>query len=345
MNRTKRTTLKVAGLIVGAIIATVTLPATAANLIAHYPVDDYFQIGIVPYTTNVVSGSTLTNGQMNYSDGTLYGGEFTNAVFGNGYKNIIQNQSFIDFGTTDPFSWTGSFTYMLWVYDPFPAAGPVQGLQTMVLSKQLANNNHYFRFIIRDDNLIQIGAYNGTTGSGTFQDRNTLSITNVAPDPREKWTHFAFTASLSGSTATWGVYVNGQPLGFVGGQNTATLDASRAGIRMRLGATAGNQPQGYPNFIHDDIRFYDGVLTAEEIREIATAPIPPLSASIAVADDTVTVSWASFPSYRYQVKRTSDLASPNWTDVGGPVTAMAFVSSTSEPLEEGPIYYRVELLP
>jgi hypothetical protein len=172
-----------------------------------------------------------------------------------------------------------------------------------------------------------------------------LSITNVAPDPREKWTHFAFTASLSGSTATWGVFVNGQPLGFVGGLNTATLDASRAGIRMRLGVTAGSQPQGYPNFIHDDIRFYNGVLTAEEIRAIVTAVIPPLTASIEVANDTVTVSWASFPTYRYQVKKTSDLASPTWTEVGGPVTATAFTSFVSEPLEEGPNFYRVEVLP
>lgn len=345
MNRTNKPALRAIGLIVGAISATASLPATAANLVAHYPVDDYFQLGIVPFTTNFVAGSPLPNGQMNYSDGALYGGSFVPALFGNGYRHTIQNQSFIDFGTADPFSWTGSFTYMLWVYNPFPAAGPVQNLQTMVLSKQLANQDHYFRFIIRDNNTIQIGAYYGPTGSGTFQDRNTLSITNVAPDPREKWTHFAFTGSLSGNTATWGVYVNGQPLGFVGGLNTATLDSSRAGIRMRLGATAGNQPQGYPNFIHDDIRFYDGVLTAEEIRAIVAAAIPPLTAAVTIAENTVTISWASFPSYRYQVKKTSDLASATWTNVGGPVTATAFSSSISEPLEEGSAYYRVEVLP
>lgn len=246
--------------------------ATAANLVAQYPVDGYYLSGGIPYTTNVVPSSPLPVGQMNYSGGDLYGGSFVPAVIDDGYKHDITGQSYINFGTANPFSWTGSFTYALWVYNPFPAGGPVQGLQTMVLSKQQANNNHYFRFIIRDNNTIQIGAYNGTTGSGTFQDRNTLAITSVVADPKERWTHFAFTAELVGGVATWGVYVDGQPLGFAGGLNTATLDASRAAQGMRLGVTAGNQAQGYIGFIHDDIRFYDGVLTQQEILSIIPEP-------------------------------------------------------------------------
>jgi len=350
MNRTKKIALKAAGFFVGAIIVTATLPATAANLLAYYPLDSFYYLGGgssgVPYTPNTAPGSTWGDAYLNYSDQLLYGGEFTNGFFGNGFKETMQSGAKIQFGTMDPFAATGSFTYALWVWDPFTTTPQ---LQSMLLSKQLANNNHYFRIILRSGNVstnaddMQIGAYYGTTGSGTFQDRITGAFTNVVADPSLRWVHIAVTATKSGETATWQVYADGQQVPFAA--NTTLLDASRAGIGMTCGVTAGTPPQAqaYPNLIVDDIRFYDGVLTAEEIRAIPG--VTPVSASIVVTNGVVTVSWNSFIGNRYQLRKTTDLTSPSWGDVGSVVTAASTTTSASEAQAADPTFYRVQVLP
>ena len=112
---------------------------------------------------------------------------------------------------------------------------------------------------------------------------------------------------------------------------------------MTCGVTAGYQPQSYPNLIVDDIRFYDGVLTAEEIRAIPG--VTPVSASIGVASGVVTVTWNSFVGNRYQLKKSTDLSSPSWTDVGSQVTATSTTTSASEAQGADPTYYRVQVLP
>jgi hypothetical protein len=347
MNRTKEKARKAAGFFAAAIIAVTTLPATAANLVAYYPLDSFYYQGGgsqgVPYTPNTAPGSTWGDAKLNYSGLLLWGGEFTNAFFGNGFKETNQVAAKIEFGTMDPFAATGSFTYALWVWDPFTTT---PNLQSMLLSKQQANNNHYFRIILRSSNFssntnldtMQIGAYNGVTGSGTFQDRDTGAI---SPDPSTRWVHIALTGSKSGDTATWQVYADGQLLSMA--NNTTVLDASRAGIAMTCGVTAGNQAQAYPNLIVDDIRFYDGVLTAEQIRAIPG--VTPVSASISVASGLVTVTWNSIIGNRYQLKKTTDLAGSSWTDVGSLVTATSTTTSANETQGADPTYYRVQVLP
>jgi hypothetical protein len=347
MNRINKSALKAVGFFVGAIMATATLRATAANLVAHYPLDSFYYQGGgssgMPYTTNTAPGSTWGNAQLNYSGLQLYGGEFTNAVFGSGFKETNTTAPRITFGTVDPFAATGAFTYALWVWDPFTST---PNLQSMLLSKQLANTDHYFRIILRSSNFqsntnldtLQIGAYYGVSGSGTNQARDTGAI---SPDPSQRWVHIAVTATKSGDTATWQVYADGQLLSMA--NNTTLLDATRADIAMTLGVTAGNQAQGYPNVIVDDIRFYDGVLTAEEIRAIPG--VTPVSASIVVMNGVVTVSWNSFVGNSYQLRKTTDLTSLSWTDVGSAVTATSTTTSASEAQGADPTYYRVEVLP
>jgi hypothetical protein len=348
MNRTKKKALKAVGFFVGAILAATTLRATAANLVAHYPLDScYYQGGGssgVPYTPNTAPGSTWGDARLNYSGQLLYGGYFTNAIFDNGFMETNSNGGMIVFGTLDPFAATGSFTYALWVWDPFSTT---PNLQTMLLSKQQANTDHYFRIILRSGNAstnqddMQISAYSGTTGSGTLQQRNTSAFTNVVSDPSLRWVHIAVTGSKSGDTATWQVYADGKQVPF--SANTTLLDATRAGIAMTCGVTAGNQAQAYPNLIVDDIRFYDGVLTAEEIQAIPG--VTPVSASIGVTSGVVTVSWNSFVGNRYQLRKTTDLSSLGWAGVGTPVTATATTTSVSEAQGADPTYYRVEVLP
>jgi hypothetical protein len=147
----------------------------------------------------------------------------------------------------------------------------------MLLSKQQANNNHYFRVILRSgatggiNDDMQIGAYNGTTGSGTSQDRTTGTFVAAGlSDPSARWVHIAVAGTKSGSTATWQVYADGVPLTMA--NNTTLLDATRAAQAMTIGVTAGNQAQAYPNLMVDDVRFYDGVLSQAEI--VALIPEP-----------------------------------------------------------------------
>jgi len=255
-------TMKKATLL-AAILASIIVPAKAANLIAHYPLDSYWMSSGVPYTANVAPGSPWGNATLQYSGGALYQGTISPGILGNGYEET-GSQARISFGSMDPFALTGSFTYALWVYDPF---GATSGQQTMLLSKQIANNNHYFRVILRSSDDIQLGAYNGTTGSGAFQDRNTSVI---SPDPSARWTHIAVTATKAGSTATWQVFADGMPLTMA--NNTTILDASRVNIGMTLGVTSGGQLQGYPGVKVDDIRFYDGVLSQAEILSLIPEP-------------------------------------------------------------------------
>jgi len=249
------------GFFLGAMLATAPLPAAAANLLAYYPLDSYYTSGGVPYTPNLVAG--WGDAALQYSGGALYNGTISPGLIGNCYEET-GTMARISFGGMDPFAATGSFTYALWVYDPFTTPSTSQ---TMLLSKQLANNNHYFRVILRASDDMQIGAYNGTTGSGTFQDRNTSAI---SPDPSARWTHIAVTGSKVGSTATWQVYADGQLLTMV--NDTTILDATRAAIGMNLGQTAGGQNQGYPGVKVDDIRFYDGVLSQAEILTLIPEP-------------------------------------------------------------------------
>ena len=146
MNRTNKKALNAMGFFVGAILAATTLPATAANLVAYYPLDSFYYQGGVPKTPNTAPGSTWGDAQFDVNEQMLYGGYFTNAFFGNGFMETNTTAGRITFGTMDPFAATGSFTYALWVWDPFTTT---PGLQSMLLSKQQANNNHYFRIILR----------------------------------------------------------------------------------------------------------------------------------------------------------------------------------------------------
>jgi len=274
MNTMKKTAL------LAAAVAAVAMPATAANLLAYYPLDSYYTLSGVPRTPNMVAG--WGDAIVNYSGNVPFQSTFlgTGKIGGSWEENGAAAS--LRFGTMDPFSYTGSFTYALWVYDPFSTT---INQQTFLLSKQQANNNHYFRAILRsgatpstDD--MQIGAYNGITGSGTFQDRTTGSFLAAgAGDPSTNWVHIAVTGSKVGTTATWQIYANGMPLSFPGG-NTTTLDASRANQLMTAGAFATQVAQGYPGVKLDEIRFYDGVLSQSEI--LTLVPEPSAFAMIAV---------------------------------------------------------------
>ena len=288
MNRMNKIALRAAGFFAGAVLAATTLPAMAANLVAHYPLDSYYVSSGVPRTANLVTGvGSWGDAIVNYSGGLPFQSDFTNTgVFGGSWLETGAGASLRFHSTLDPFAATGSFTYALWVYDPFTTTA---NQQTFLLSKQLANNNHYFRVILRSGTTpttddMQIGAYNGVTASGTFQDRNTGTFQAAgAGDPSTNWVHIAVTGTRTSTTPTnavvaWQVFANGLPLSMA--NNTTTLDFTRTNQMLTAGAFASQVAQGYIGTQLDDIRFYDGVLSQAEI--LTLIPEPSAFAMIAV---------------------------------------------------------------
>jgi len=268
-------TMKKPALLAAAILAATTIPATAANLLAYYPVDSFYNTGTygvsgnVTRTVNLVAG--WGDGTLNYSGGALYQNDiYTPGQVGAGAFRELGVQGRLTLSTADPFAATGSFTYALWMYTPTTFTG---GAQTFILSKFNANTaaGLDFKLMLRPAD-IQLMTWNGTAVS-TVQTTSTMTSGNG-------WNHYAITATKSGSTVTWGVYENGSPITFNGGVNSAGISSSANGLGMTIGQSIGTQQFGFNGVMADDIRFYDGILSQAEI--VALIPEPSAFAMIAL---------------------------------------------------------------
>lgn len=268
-------TMKKTALLAAAILAVFTISATAANLVAHYPVDSFYNTGTygvpgnVTRTVNSVAG--WGDGTLNYSGGALYQNDiYTPGQVGAGAFRELGTAARLTLSTADPFAATGSFTYALWMHTPANFTG---GAQTFILSKFNANTaaGLDFKLMLRPTDL-QLMTYNGTAVA-TVQTTPTMTSGNG-------WNHYAITATKSGSTVTWGVYENGSPITFNGGVNSAGISSSANGLGMTIGQSIGTAAFGFNGVMADDIRFYDGVLSQSEI--LTLVPEPSAFAMIAV---------------------------------------------------------------
>lgn len=252
----------ISGLFAAAVLAVTTIPATAANLLAYYPVDSYFYSGGVPYTPNTAPGSTwAANASLDYSGGLLYQNTITSpGLIGAGAFLEQGTQARLWMGTADPFAATGSFTYAVWMYTPATFTG---GAQTFILSKFSANSavGLDFKIMLRPTDMQFI------TWNGAQQTINTpATITGTAGG----WNHFAITGSKSGATATWNLYENGNLITTT--PIVSTISSSANGVIMGIGQAAGGQNFGFNGVMADDIQFYDGVLSQPEIMALVPEP-------------------------------------------------------------------------
>ncbi len=252
-------TMKKTALLAAAISALIAIPATAANLVAHYPVDSFYNTGTygvagnVTKTVNLVAG--WGDGTLNYSSGALYQNDiFTPGIVGAGAFRELGTQARLTLTTADPFAATGSFTYALWIYTPAEFTG---GAQTFMLSKFNANSATG----LAD---LQLMTWGGSSVA-TVQTTPTMTSGNG-------WNHYAITASRSGNTVTWGVYENGNPITFIGGINSAGISTSANALGMTIGQSIGTQQFGFNGVMVDDIRFYDGILSQAEVMSLVPEP-------------------------------------------------------------------------
>jgi uncharacterized repeat protein (TIGR03803 family) len=80
-----------------------------------------------------------------------------------------------------------------------------------------------------------------------------------------------------------------------------------------------------------------------------TLPVPPVAPvfqTVAQSNGTFTLTWSALPGQRFQLQYCSDLASGNWTDLGGVLTAAgSTVTASDEMGSNSQRFYRVQLLP
>lgn len=87
----------------------------------------------------------------------------------------------------------------------------------------------------------------------------------------------------------------------------------------------------------------------DDVSIVPIAPPPsatgPTIQSIQVVGGSALITWTSSASAQYQVQSTTSLASPNWQNVGSPVTAQGSTASATVTLTSAPVvFYRVVLL-
>jgi hypothetical protein len=73
---------------------------------------------------------------------------------------------------------------------------------------------------------------------------------------------------------------------------------------------------------------------------------PPLivaPSTIGTDESNYIVSWSSTPSRQYKVQSTPDLQTPVWTDQSIFLSGTGATMSYAQPLQAGPIYFRVVL--
>jgi len=89
--------------------------------------------------------------------------------------------------------------------------------------------------------------------------------------PLDQWVHLTLTAETTGANATARVYIDGQEV--IGSPQFFDVLGSSAGFKTYIGAGEGGTAHPIKGVI-DDVRIYDGVLTAEDIRQIMAIPEP-----------------------------------------------------------------------
>jgi hypothetical protein len=244
--------------------------------------------------------------------------------------------AFLNLGTYNPLTNSGEFTAMLWVKT---VETPSLDWQPLIMKRGSSFANTFFQFDVWDTSASGAGRLR-------IEDDNQSVDSPLGIAVWTNWVHYAFSAKIMDSIncpnrITVQLFKNGRAL--TGGTSVLDLDPADAGQPIIVANTFTDKTHAVPGARYDDIRFYDQALTAEQIREIAGIPL--LTASIAVADGTVTVSWDSMIGYGYQLQKTTNLASLSWTNVGDPVIATATHSSASEAAGVDPTFYRVQMLP
>jgi chitodextrinase len=237
------------------LFAVTGLPVTA-GLLAHYPCESV-SAGTTPQVGGAWSNATISS--MSVVTDPRRGSVLQmNAT--SGYLNL---------GTYNPLTNSGEFTAMLWVKT---TEHPTQEWQPLIMKRGTAfGTANFFQFEAWD--ISQSGA-----GKLKVEDANQSVDSRTGVAVFGPWVHYAFTAKIADpvnfpNRVTVQLFRDGMPIS--GGSGVLDLDAAGAGQPILIGNTFTDKTHAIVGTRFDDIRFYDQVLTPDQIR--AAAGIPPFT--------------------------------------------------------------------
>ena len=77
-----------------------------------------------------------------------------------------------------------------------------------------------------------------------------------------------------------------------------------------------------------------------------TLQLPPITPSFTASSGIYTFTWNAVSNLTYQLQSATNLAAPDWIDLGSPITATnSYVSATDPIGSDGQRFYRVRLVP
>lgn len=242
-------------LLLAAALLALLARSAGAGLLAHYPCETV-SAGTTPQVGGVWSNALVSSMSV-VSDPRRGSVLQMNAT--SGYLNL---------GTYNPLTNSGEFTAMLWVKT---TEHPSQEWQPLIMKRGTAfATANYFQFNVWD-----------TTQSGAGKLR--VEDANQGVDSRPgiavfgPWVHYALTAKIADpvnfpNRITVQLFRDGMPMS---GAGVLDLDPAGAGQPILIGNTFTDKTHAIVGTRFDDIRFYDQVLTPDQIR--AAAGIPPFT--------------------------------------------------------------------
>jgi uncharacterized repeat protein (TIGR03803 family) len=238
------------------------------------------------------------------------------------------------------------------------------GTLTTIWSFNYANGSSPYGVLVQgsDGNLYGTAQAGGTNSYGTVFKISTsgtlttlYSFTGALPESTNGFTPFG--GLVQGSDGNfYGTTYYGGPAGF-GTVFKITTNGDLTSLYafgMVTNATGqaldGANPQA-ALVQGTDGNFYgttDSGGSSEDgtIFRLSVAPAAPVFQTATLANRTLSLTWSAEPGGVYQLQFNSDLSSGNWTNLGGPATAIAATLSSTDTVTNGPQrFYRVVLLP
>lgn len=235
-----------------ALFAVMALPATA-GLLAHYPCESV-NAGTTPQLGGAWSNAAVSSMSV-----------VTDPRRGN-VLQVSAASGYLNLGTYDPLTNSGEFTAMLWVKT---TEHPTQEWQPLIMKRGTAfGTANYFQFEAWD--TFQSGA-----GKLRIEDANQSVDSRPGVAVFGPWVHYAFTAKIADPVSfpnriTVQLFRDGMPMS--SGAGVLDLDPAGAGQPILIGNTFTDKTHAIVGARFDDIRFYDEVLTPDQIRDAAAIP-------------------------------------------------------------------------
>jgi hypothetical protein len=332
----------------GMLFATLSLRAEP-DLLALYPCQDlYTNSGIF---TSETGGRAAWDGAQMIQDAGVSMLVLTNDPVRGMVLEMTVNWASMRIGPAsydfsykyDPLSYgSNAFTMMLWYKAP---ENQVLDFSPLLFKRgaSFANDN-YWQFSVWD--------YFRGTGNGRLrvEDANQAVDSFGSVGVFNNWVHYAASMEMDSSTPypqsqNFMVYVNLYKNGHLlplNGSNFIDLNWTGYGWPIWVGNVhSATHNRSVPGARFSDIRFYNGVLTPYQIRTEARI----IDTWFEIQDGMAKVNWESVIGKTYQLKKSTNLSTQAWSNVGDPITASVTNLFVNDVIGAGSAFYKVTVVP